>query len=198
VKMAVAVDRFALQVGTCLGRIIAVLACSPLRSSSWEACLTARVGVLPQALLRLHALVPALVFYLLPIVIPFMSPDGAHSTQACPFPQLRYQWWREGVAAAFRGDPPRHPVLTALQAVVAAQRPASGGVEADESHQPEQQGCSTIGHAPDAAGSAGPAHKAVSSQPSLRQYHLKVCDPASHILTAQTILLTWALAPCGP
>ncbi|KAL6764010.1 terpenoid synthase [Haematococcus lacustris] len=32
--------------------------------------------------------------------------------------QVRYQWWRDGISAAFKGSAPKHPVLLALQAVL--------------------------------------------------------------------------------
>lgn len=76
--------------------------------------------------------------------------------------------------AAFKGDPPRHPVLVALQAALAKQRQASSApaakIPSSAPAAPKLQGCGSQADSTAASSSAGPVS---SSIPGLRQYHLK-------------------------
>lgn len=114
------------------------------------------------------------------------TPDkcSLHNHALC---QVRYQWWRDGLVSAFRGEAPKHPVLVALQSVhQQMQQQRRAGSASSESKQAATEasssGSSSTGAGPGAAspaaarmsgGGTGAAAAAASTGPTLKQYHLK-------------------------
>jgi hypothetical protein len=63
-------------------------------------------------------------------------------------PQVRFQWWRDGISAAYAGDPPKHPVLVALAGVLqetSSRQPSTSSSEAQAPSQPQQDASTSSG-----------------------------------------------------
>lgn len=59
------------------------------------------------------------------------------------YTQVRFQWWRDGLSAAYAGDPPKHPALVALAGVLhdsSSQQPSTSSSTSSQLQQDSSTG----------------------------------------------------------
>ncbi len=88
--------------------------------------------------------------------------------------QMRYQWWRDGVSQAFKGNAPRHPVLIALQDVLSRLKDTNTA-QSNNSSAPSVSSATSRDGSSEASTPAAGSRSAAATKGAgaLKQYHFK-------------------------